>query len=95
LESHSLIYELWQWLLYPNNAGVFNEFTKLANDGLLGKIEFVFNYNGNYVVVNLGMLFGARKPVRKKSLKIQHGRLGQKRGNEFQLQLLLEISFYS
>jgi anhydro-N-acetylmuramic acid kinase len=34
-----MIYELWQWLLYPNNAGVFSEFTKLANDGLLGKIQ--------------------------------------------------------
>ena len=63
--TNVMIYELWQWLLYPNNAGVFNEFTKLANDGLLGKIEFVFNYNGNYVVVNLGMLFGARKPSKE------------------------------
>ena len=60
--TNIMIYELWQWLLYPNNAGVFNEFTKLANDGLLGKIELVFNYAGNYIVVNLGTLFGARKP---------------------------------
>ena len=62
--ANVMIYEFWRWLVNPNE-GVFAEFSKLATDGLLGKIEFIFNYDGYYVVVNLGMLFGSRKPTKE------------------------------
>lgn len=57
------IHELWWWLREPDTT-VFAPLTKLAENGNLGKIEFIFTYKEYYLVVNANLLFGSRKPTK-------------------------------